>query len=82
MTYSGRVVNGRLVLDDPVPLTDGTRIEVVVLEDAEPPHEAKPPWLVAVEIGASVPAEEWEKTPADASINLDHYLYGAPKREE
>ena len=82
MTYSGRVVNGRLVLDDAVPLAEGARVEVSVLEDAEPAGESKPPWLVAAEIGASVPAEEWEKTPADASMNLDHYLYGAPKREE
>ena len=82
MTYPGRVVNGRLVLDVPVPLTEGARIEVAVVEDTEAAREVKAPWLVAVEIGASVPAEEWEKAPADASINLDHYLYGAPKREE
>ena len=33
-------------------------------------------------IWASVPAEEWEKLPRDLSINLDHYLYGAPKKSE
>jgi hypothetical protein len=33
-------------------------------------------------IGASVPREEWEKLPRDLSENLDHYLYGAPKRTE
>lgn len=35
-----------------------------------------------LEISASVPPEEWAKIPSDASINLDHYLYGAPKVEE
>jgi hypothetical protein len=27
-----------------------------------------------------IPDEEWEGVPTDASINLDHYLYGAPKK--
>jgi hypothetical protein len=35
-----------------------------------------------LDISASVPPEEWAKIPSDASINLDHYLYGAPKVEE
>lgn len=32
-------------------------------------------------IQAEVPAEEWQKTPQDGSINHDHYLYGSPKVE-
>lgn len=28
----------------------------------------------------SVPAEELEELPSDASENLDHYLYGVPKK--
>ena len=32
-----------------------------------------------VEIMAKVPPEEFDKIPADLSINLDHYLYGAQK---
>jgi hypothetical protein len=28
-----------------------------------------------------VPAEAWEELPKDGSRNVDHYLYGAPKRE-
>lgn len=31
-------------------------------------------------IAAEIPDEEWEKLPADLSYNLDHYLYGAPKK--
>lgn len=33
------------------------------------------------ELSSQVPDEEWEKLPRDLSINLDYYLYGAPKRE-
>ena len=32
-----------------------------------------------VRIGDSLPKEERERLPADASENLDHYLYGSPK---
>ncbi len=28
----------------------------------------------------NVPQEEFAEIPADASANLDHYLYGAPKK--
>ena len=32
------------------------------------------------DITAQVPDEEWERLPKDASLNVDHYLYGAPKK--
>lgn len=32
------------------------------------------------QIWAGVTDEEWEAIPADMSVNLDHYLYGSPKR--
>ena len=28
----------------------------------------------------TVPPEEMDELPTDASVNLDHYLYGAPKK--
>ena len=28
-----------------------------------------------------VPPEAWDEVPTDGSINVDHYLYGAPKRK-
>jgi len=27
-----------------------------------------------------VPSEEWNRLPADLSENLDHYVYGTPRR--
>jgi len=39
-------------------------------------------WEIAEEIADRVPEEEWEKMPTDASTNLDHYLYRAPKKGE
>jgi len=37
-------------------------------------------WQEIREIVQDVPNEEWERLPRDGSANLDHYLYGAPKR--
>jgi hypothetical protein len=60
-------------------------VESLAVESAEarqPVADAKPIWEVALEIGASVPEDEWAKIPTDLSKNLHHYLYGAPKQEE
>jgi len=35
---------------------------------------------IAAELAAEVPAQEWERLPADLTDNLDHYLYGTPKQ--
>ena len=32
------------------------------------------------EIAASVPAEAWQALPSDLNEQLDHYVYGTPKR--
>ena len=37
-------------------------------------------WQEIREIVQDVPDEEWERLPRDGSANLDHYLYGAPKK--
>jgi hypothetical protein len=73
-------------------LPEGEEVEVVITldrhEDEPPSSEAgyashtRPVWERVVEIGARIPREEWEKVPKDLSINLDHYLYGAPKEEK
>ena len=43
--------------------------------------ERRPIWEVVDELNAGLPADTWENVPTDASINLDHYLYGAPKQQ-
>ena len=41
----------------------------------------RPIWEVVDEINAGLPADTWENVPTNSSINLDHYVYGAPKRQ-
>jgi len=42
----------------------------------------KPLWERAAELRQSIPAEEWDKLPIDGAKQLDHYIYGSPKRTD
>jgi len=46
----------------------------------EAPRRRNPIWERAEEIRRGVPDEEWAKLPADGAEQLDHYIYGTPKR--
>jgi hypothetical protein len=48
--------------------------------DATDVHR-RPIWEIVEEVNAGLPADTWDEVPTDGSINLDHYLYGAPKRQ-
>jgi hypothetical protein len=71
MTYRGSIQNGVVVFEGHVPLPEGTVVKV----EAESP---------AVAANASDPIYRIYELAAptgvpDLSLNLDHYLYGAPK---
>jgi hypothetical protein len=38
-------------------------------------------WEMVKDVILEVPTEAWDELPKDGSRNVDHYLYGAPKRE-
>ena len=40
-----------------------------------------PIWEKLLDIMADVPEEELAKLPADGASQVDHYVYGTPKRE-
>lgn len=65
-----------------VVITLGGQEAEVPSRGAESVARPRPVWERVVEIGARIPREEWEKVPDDLSMNLDHYLYGAPKEKE
>ncbi|MGH9947898.1 MAG: hypothetical protein ACRD6X_11955 [Pyrinomonadaceae bacterium] len=39
-------------------------------------------WESVRHIIEEIPKEEWDKLPTDGSINVDHYLYGHPKKSK
>jgi hypothetical protein len=71
MTYKGRIKQGVIVLDNNVLLPEGTEVDV------EP-------------VGTAARSEVWDNLlklagkaqglPEDAAKNVDHYLYGTPKK--
>jgi len=58
-------------------------VESLTVEPAAAPvPSSKPIWEVALEIGASVPEQEWAMVPTDLAKNLHHYLHGAPNESD
>lgn len=78
MVVRGHVKNGTVVLDEPTKLPEGAEVEVSVLAAPAPsPVENEGATLydrLKPIIGAA------QGLPSDASTNVDHYLYGHPKK--
>lgn len=55
-------------------------IQPVGVVDFDP--SAPPVWEMLAELGASIPAEAWEKVPTDLATNLEHHLYGTPRSRQ
>lgn len=72
MTYKGHVENGAVVLDEPVPLPDGTEVRVEPIEGADR-------WEGLRE-GLLKLAGTAKGMPRDMARNHDHYLHGAPRK--
>jgi hypothetical protein len=86
MTVRGKIKNGKVVLDEPDVLTDGTEVEVRPLKKAKRPGRSATPRKTKSRPRSL--AERYARfigkargLPPDMSGNLDHYLYGLPKRK-
>jgi hypothetical protein len=78
MVYRGHVENGVIRLEDAPALPEGAEVEVRLLAKDASEEELKVPSVCEALrdfVGKA------EGLPPDASINLDHYLYGLPKRQ-
>src|SRR5262245_19187051 len=49
-------------------------------EHAAAAETTKPFWEKALEASQRIPDEELERLPADLAAQVDHYIYGTPKR--
>ena len=79
MVVHGHVENGKIVLDEEVSLTEGMklRVEFLTTDSAEVDDSSKTSTLyerMKDFLGTA------KNLPPDASINIDHYLYGHPKK--
>ena len=75
MTYRGRIKNGLVVLEGPESPPEGAEVTVSVVESL-PPTKV-PPRRRRFPRSAGIIKD----LPPDFSANIDHYLYGAPKRK-
>ena len=79
MTYRGKVVNGVVVLNGKVRLAEGSEVMVQPRPAAKKSSSSRKVKRTLAERLASVIGKA-TGLPADGSVNLDHYLYGLPKR--
>jgi predicted DNA-binding antitoxin AbrB/MazE fold protein len=68
--------NGVLKPATPLPLKEHEKVSVTV-EAARPPI-----WERIAARAAETPQEELARLPADGAAQIDHYLYGHPRRPE
>lgn len=80
MVYRGHIKDGRVELNDPINLPEGAEVELTVVSPGTSSSDDRPIEEIAEEIFAEVPSQEWERLPADLSDQLDHYIYGTPKK--
>jgi hypothetical protein len=83
MTARGKIKNGKVVLDDPNALPDGTEVEVRPAKKRKPAAKRKKPKARPRTLTERLANVIGKATglPPDASVNHDHYLYGAPKQQ-
>ncbi|MDX6385274.1 MAG: hypothetical protein QOK48_2847 [Blastocatellia bacterium] len=80
---------GQTILEKLQALPDEKQQEVLALVDEmlKETHEpsslkdVRPIWEIIKEIGDQTPPGTWDDVPTDGSVNHDHYLYGAPKKD-
>ena len=58
--------------------TDGNR--EVIAPSAPPQEAAKPIWEIFEEASRDIPDEVLARLPTDLAAQVDHYVYGLPKR--
>jgi len=77
------VVRGRVDVSPqgrPMRFTEVEELKLVM--DQETPFDPEAPAIedVLAQIAAQVPADQWKRLPPDLTDQLDHYVYGTPKR--
>ena len=66
-----------------IPDFAGQKLRVLVYpaeENSTATHDTRPMVEVLAEIAATIPPAELTKLPPDFTDQLDHYVYGTPKR--
>jgi hypothetical protein len=85
MVLPGHVRNGVIVLDDPVPLAEGTAVKVAVAPSAgtAPPARSDTSiWDDFATITGKLDPKAIERLPVDGAERHDEYLRGTSERSQ
>jgi hypothetical protein len=78
MVYRGHVEDGVIRLEGSATLPDGAEVCVVVVEREQPSQPEGPGVSLYDRLKPLIGVIKG--LPPDASVNVDHYLYGHPKK--
>jgi predicted DNA-binding antitoxin AbrB/MazE fold protein len=78
MVYQGHVENGVIQLQDSVVLPEGAEVRVELVPRAEGRETGEGGVSLYDRLKPLIGAAK--NLPPDASVNVDHYLYGHPKK--
>lgn len=83
MAVRGTIKKGKVVLDDPTALPEGTEVEVRPVKKRKSTPKARKAKQAPRSLADRLRSVTGKAVnlPPDASVNHDHYLYGLPKRE-
>jgi hypothetical protein len=70
MAFEATWINGAIIPDEPLPLPDGTRLEVVPVPEEKSSLAQRMGWMVGL----------FDDLPADLAEEHNHYVHGTPKR--
>jgi hypothetical protein len=76
MTYRGQIQNGVVVFQPAVSIPEGSTVDVTVVSNEPKPGRAEGTLYESLKDVIGIV----DDMPADSSVNIDHYLYGVPKR--
>ncbi len=81
MTYRGHIEKGKVILDSPARLPDGTEVSITPIRRRKATTRSKRKKMPTLYERLKKFAGKAEGLPPDASTNLDHHLYGLPRRK-
>jgi hypothetical protein len=81
MVYRGKVKNGMVVLEGEKAPPEGSRVSVRVVKSPARRADRSPKCQPTLYDRLKNVIGKAKDMPPDASVNIDHYLYGAPKRK-
>jgi hypothetical protein len=87
MTYRAKMIDGEVVFEGGIKPADGIELRVDVVESpgsdkaVAPPNDMEPQGLtVGQRMLKYAGVIDSDNLPEDGSLNVDHYVYGTPKR--